>query len=87
MPATASPIFGGIPSFRVKDELYLHERRQDIEVHFFAQRQGQEVPIVWTHLYGQGRVCYAVPGHCAATMQNTIYRQVIERGLAWVTPS
>lgn len=76
-------IFGGLGNFSVKDELYIHELQPGIEVHFTAKHEGQDVPVVWTHRYGQGKVCYAVPGHTTESMRNGTYQQVLKRGLAW----
>ncbi len=77
-------LFYGIRDFVVKDELYMHEFQPGITPHFIAFHQGQEVPVVWTYFYGQGRVCYAVPGHTTATMRNRSYQMVLQRGLTWV---
>ena len=83
-PADESEIFASLPAFTVKDELYIHELQPGIEAHFTATHEGREVPIVWTFQYGQGRVCYAVPGHRTETMRNTVYQKILQRGLAWV---
>lgn len=83
-PVAGSQIFAGIPAFTVKDELYIHELQHGIRAHFTTRHEGQEVPIVWTYHYGQGRVCYAVPGHRTITMRNVTYQEVLRRGLAWV---
>ena len=79
-----SEIFGDIGDFVVKDELYIHELQPGIKAHFTATHEGQEIPVVWTYQYGQGRVCYAVPGHRTETMQNEIYQEILKRGLVWV---
>jgi type 1 glutamine amidotransferase len=78
-------IFSGIDHFTVRDELYLHELQPGIEIHFTARHQGKDVPVAWTHHYGQGRVCYALPGHTTSTMKNKIYQQLLQQGLAWVS--
>jgi type 1 glutamine amidotransferase len=83
-PVPESEIFAGIPAFTVKDELYIHELQLGITPHFTVTHEGQEIPIVWTYLYGQGRICYAVPGHRTETMRNETYQKVLRRGLAWV---
>jgi len=85
-PARAhDPIFEGIPAFTVRDELYLHELQPDIDVHFEADHQGKTVPVVWTRTVGKGRVCYTCPGHRAASMQHESVREVLRRGLKWVS--
>ncbi len=76
-------IFGSIPAFCVTDELYRHDLQFDIEPRFTAQYQGQPVPVVWTRAHGRGRVCYACPGHRAASLRATAFQQVLIRCLAW----
>ena len=78
------PIFGGIPSFTVRDELYVHELQPDIRVHFGATYQGKVEPIVWTRELEAGRVCYVGPGHCSASMQNPTVAEILRRGMNWV---
>ncbi len=78
-------IFEGIGNFTVRDELYLHDLQPEIDVHFTARQQGKNVPVVWTCRYGQGRVCYAGPGHTTASMQNRTYQRLLQRGLVWVS--
>jgi type 1 glutamine amidotransferase len=79
-----SDVFSGIPNFIVKDELYIHELNDKILVHFTTKHEGRNVPVVWTYQYGNGKVCYAVPGHTTGSMNNEIYQQVLARGLKWV---
>lgn len=76
-------IFGGIDDFVVTDELYIHELQPNIEVHFTAKHEGQDVPVVWTYQYGKGRVCYAVPGHTTESMRNKAYQELLKRALEW----
>ncbi|MFN2236482.1 MAG: ThuA domain-containing protein [Anaerolineales bacterium] len=86
MPAsTTSPIFGCISEFQVVDELYLHDLQPDIDVHFNALYKGQKIPTVWTRLHGDGRVCYACPGHRAASMRVPSYQRLLSRALTWIT--
>jgi uncharacterized protein len=79
-------VFGEIGNFTVKDELYLHELQPGIDVHFAAQHAGQAVPVVWTFRYGQGKICYAVPGHTAQGMKHPALQEILRRGLQWVSP-
>lgn len=78
-------VFEEAQDFMIKDELYLHELQPGIVVHFTAVHAGQEVPVVWTYRYGRGKVCYAAPGHTTGSMHNQTYRQILQRGLEWVT--
>jgi type 1 glutamine amidotransferase len=80
-----SEIFSGIPGFAVRDELYLHELNDSIQVHFTSRHDGKDVPVVWTNLYGNGKVCYSVPGHTSGSMKNHNYQRILQRGLEWVT--
>ncbi len=79
-----SQIFSGIPNFSIRDELYIHEVNDQVLVHFSAKLETKEIPIVWTQLYGKGKVCYALPGHMTGSMHNPTYKKVLQRALAWV---
>lgn len=78
-------VFGDMGNFGVRDELYIHELKPEIDVHFTAEHEGQNIPVVWTYHYGKGKVCYTVPGHISATMSNPIYQEILRCGLKWVT--
>jgi type 1 glutamine amidotransferase len=80
----SSQIFSGIPDFTIRDELYLHELNPAIQVNFTARHAGQDAPIVWTYRYGQGKVCYAVPGHTASSIRHPVVQEILRRGLQWV---
>jgi type 1 glutamine amidotransferase len=82
-PVPEAPLFAGVPAFTVTDELYLHEAHPGIVAHFTTRHQDQDVPVVWTYSFGQGRVCYAVPGHRAASMRHPAMQQILRMGLAW----
>jgi type 1 glutamine amidotransferase len=77
--------FKGIGKFTVKDELYIHDLETDVQPHFSATHEGEDILVVWTYHYGKGRVCYAVPGHLTETMRNPTYQMILQRGLAWVS--
>jgi len=42
-----------------------------------------DMPVVWTKMYGQGRVYYSSLGHSAATVQETDPLRLLTRGLLW----
>ena len=42
-----------------------------------------EMPVVWTKMYGQGRVFYSSLGHIAATVRETDPLRLLKRGLLW----
>jgi type 1 glutamine amidotransferase len=83
LPGIDTP-FSNIPEFSVKDELYLHELETDIKVHAYTFYQRKMVPIMWTRQHGNGRVCYASPGHRSETMRAPEYINLLSRALHWV---
>jgi len=85
--SSENEIFGNIPEFQIVDELYLHDLKPDIETHFTTIHNGQLVPMVWTRIHGKGRICFACPGHRAASMRISEYQQILTRGLEWVCNS
>jgi len=83
-PALAEDeVFGQIPTFEVKDELYLHDCDPANRVHFYAELDGQRQPLVWTRTHGQGRIGYCSLGHCVGTMRHPAVQAILKRGLAW----
>jgi uncharacterized protein len=42
-----------------------------------------EMPVIWTKMYGQGRVFYCSLGHSAADVQRPEVLQIMTRGLLW----
>ena len=78
------PIAEGIDGFTVRDELYIHECHQDIEVVLACENNGWAEPVLWTKNYGRGRVCYFAPGHCPNVWLNSAVRKVIHNSLLWV---
>ncbi len=80
----SSHIFSDLPNFVVRDELYIHELNEKIMVHYAAKLDSKVIPVVWTFLYGKGKVCYALPGHTTGSMFNPTYKKVLQRALEWV---
>lgn len=78
-------IFGDIGNFSVRDELYMHEWDKNNNICFFTEKNGKTEPLVWTRVYGAGRVCYIAAGHCYKTMKNPDVQEIINRGLSWVS--
>lgn len=83
-PDPPDEVFAGILAFTVRDELYEHELKPGLRVHFSAEKDGLQQPMVWTRFHGSGRVCYACPGHTAGAFRSREYRLVLLRGLDWV---
>jgi len=76
-------IFNGIAPFTIRDELYIHDLQPGVDVHFTTRQEGREAPVVWTHSYGAGRVCYAVPGHTTNSLKHPAMQEILRRGLKW----
>ncbi len=92
-PTQASEgLFAGINPFPLYEEPYEHEMNPNCTVHFDAPHpqnpaDDQRLPVVWTHHFGQGRVCYCLPGHRSAAMRHPVVREILQRGLNWVCRS
>jgi type 1 glutamine amidotransferase len=85
-PAVAQDeVFGEVPEFSVRDELYRHEYNAANRIHFYTPVDGEREPMVWTRRRGQGRVCYCALGHTASVMRHPRVHQILQRGLAWVS--
>jgi hypothetical protein len=80
-PVDQDPVFGDVPPFIVRDELYYHEMVTDVRVCMVGGTEG--VPVVWTRQHGQGRVCYCVFGHTISAVRHPQVHEVLRRGLAW----
>ena len=77
--------FDGLPAFRIRDELYIHELQPDVRIHFWVENRGRQEPLVWTRRHGAGRVCYLCPGHTASSLTHPAVQAVLQRGLDWVS--
>ena len=78
-------IFPKIPSFAVRDELYFHQEVQPVDVHFTAEKEGNELPLVWTRNHGKGRVAYVMFGHRASVLKKASVQKIITTALGWTT--
>jgi type 1 glutamine amidotransferase len=83
--ASEDEVFGGIPGFSVRDELYRHEYDAANRIHFHTTVGEEHEPVVWTRRWGQGRVCYCALGHTIGAMRHPQVQQILHRGLAWVS--
>lgn len=80
-PVDRDSVFGDVPPFSVRDELYHHEMVADVRVGMVGGTGG--VPVVWTRRYERGRVCYCVFGHTVSAVRHPQVQEVLRRGLAW----
>jgi type 1 glutamine amidotransferase len=77
-------VFGGIPAFSVRDELYRHDYDPHVRFHFATRVDGEQEPVVWTKYWGVGRVCYCSLGHTLSSIRNPRVLEILRRGLDWV---
>jgi type 1 glutamine amidotransferase len=85
VPCGDEGIFSGLSPFTIRDELYFHDLQPDINAHFCSWAESGAVPVVWTRQQGQGRVCYVMFGHTISAIRDESVRQVLQRGLDWVS--
>ena len=91
----ADDIFGQGVRFTVYDEIYRHEYDADNTIHYYVEIEGGEntknillkEPIVWTRVYGNGRVCYCALGHTASALKQPQSQTILRRGLQWISGS
>jgi len=87
----AHPVTAGVPqTFRVRDELYRHERDpQGSEVQVLARGKsletGKEYPVVWTVAHAKGRIVCITLGHDGAVHEHESYKKLLKNAQAWVS--
>ena len=79
-----SNIFGEIDPFTVNDELYIHEYKDDVTVHFETEVGDSKEPVVWTRRHGKGKVCYFSLGHVAKVFNVDEVQKTIVGSIEWV---
>jgi len=70
--------------FTVTDELYIHNYRDDATIQYATQTKDGLEPVVWTRVYGKGRICYVSLGHAAAVLEDNAVRQIISDALSYI---
>lgn len=76
----SSPITEGIEDFDIQDELYIIEGDLT-QWHILARAEGH--PIVYTKMWGQGRVYSNAMGHDSHAIGNPGFQELIVRGVKW----
>lgn len=84
-PAEPDPITAGIPSpLHIKSEqYYMHV---DPAIRVLATTtfpDGTVMPVVWTKMYGKGRVFYCSLGHHVDVIEPADILEMVTRGLLW----
>ena len=81
------PISHGLRSWEMVDELYeMNEPEDDRRVILSTDHPRSVRSIAWTGSYRNARVFTFVSGHDSRTWQNTGFRTVLRRGIAWAAP-
>jgi type 1 glutamine amidotransferase len=82
------PITTGIDDFTVFDEPY--NLRWNGDVNVLARMDHPElgdVPVVWTRIEGDGRVCYCSLGHTNSAFEQQPFQQLVTRAIQWTAPA
>ena len=88
------PITAGIEDFELLTEQYwvLHDDLIDVlatTTHptqpWHPWHRPVTSPVVWTRLWGDGRIVVATPGHSVDVVSNPNVSTIIERGILWAT--
>lgn len=85
------PITKGLKDFKMKSEQYYMHVDPANEVlatttfsgEYAPWIEGVVMPVVWTKVYGKGRVFYTSLGHVAADFDVPEARTIVQRGLLW----
>jgi type 1 glutamine amidotransferase len=90
-PVDPGGIFSQTGPFNLHDEAYLHQFDSSAPdqntIHFTAEIDGRQEPLVWTRRHGSGRVCCCAAGHTGASMRHPILRNILIEGLQWASGS
>lgn len=76
-------IFGNIPDFTVRDELYIHEFDPTNKIVLLTEAEGKKEPQGWLRFYGQGKIFYLSPGHISNTFNHPTVQDIIQKGMRW----
>jgi uncharacterized protein len=87
------PITTGLSDFQMDSEqYYMHvdPNNQVLATTTFSGEHvpwidGATIPVVWTRMWGQGRVFYCSLGHVAADFDVPEAREIVRRGLLWAS--
>ncbi len=81
-----SPVTDGLDDFEVRTEQYYMHVDPAVRVHAittFDDYDGVIMPVVWTKLYGRGRVFYCSLGHQADVVALPPVLAMMTRGMCW----
>jgi type 1 glutamine amidotransferase len=87
------PLTAGIPDFKMNSEqYYMHvdpSNRIYATTTFSGEYtpwiEGTVMPVVWTRMWGQGRIYYCSLGHVAKDFDVPEARELVRRGMLWAS--
>jgi len=77
------PLTKGIDTFEVVSEKYYMHVDPAIKVHAATDFDHVQMPVVWTKMWGQGRVYYNSLGHQANIVAMPQVTELMRRGFLW----
>jgi type 1 glutamine amidotransferase len=84
------PVVKGVADFEHEDELYYYLQTEgELKPLAVAIFEGKEWPVLWTRVYGKGKVCVSVFGHCGVQpgakdpLENELFRRLVLQGIGW----
>ena len=83
---TDHPVTVGVDDFEVYDEPYQVAVTGNVTV--LAEMDHPQLdpyPVVWTHSYGDGRVCYLSLGHTVESFEHDATRRLLRNAAGWLT--
>jgi type 1 glutamine amidotransferase len=83
MKDAEQPLTKGIEDFIVVSEKYYMHVDPAIHVHAVTDFGPVEMPVVWTKMYGKGRVYYNSLGHQANIVSMPQTLELMRRGMLW----
>jgi type 1 glutamine amidotransferase len=90
---TMSPITEGLQDFKVKSEQYYMHVDPAVKVLAYTEFPTADgphvgnghvnIPVVWTKMYGKGKVFYSSLGHQTNIVESEPALTIMRRGFAW----
>ncbi|MEA3407660.1 MAG: ThuA domain-containing protein [Chloroflexota bacterium] len=81
------PITEGVGAFSVKDEFYIQDYEEGLDVHMVAVHEGVAYPMVWSKQECAGRVAHIAMGHSEAVWELAPYQRLMRNTVDWLTRS
>jgi hypothetical protein len=75
------PVSKAVDDFLIEDELYFF---QPSKPDFFVIARANNLPVMWWHPVGEGRVMSYTLGHSEEAKQNKGYQELLKNGVRWL---